>query len=313
MSYCRLEDAGVYRATLEAMLFGAVTQEAEGQGFNDSVLEKKAKKVEDLVQKFEKNLKLEEEETVVEEVQSQPDAQLEAQPKAQPAKPRSRIPSMEEFIDGILRSSSPIPQAPPVEAPLQETPILPYHPIRRELDFEILDTTRSYPRKSEGRAKVAEAKGSTTPRTKAASTKGSPDSAYFSAGSSTAATTPLGPTPTGPSQAKEDQMDIYLKLGRAQLHEQIKTYSTWDAEHLRSISTKVSAIRLSALKNSALTCPTTQMMTEIYEKCATGPVNKELDTIIVSIFHLLDEQVHVERISVLEEYVVLKYCKKMVQ
>ncbi|EGT42156.1 hypothetical protein CAEBREN_18599 [Caenorhabditis brenneri] len=311
MSYCRLENAGVYRATLEAMLFGTVTQEAEDQRFNDSVLEKKAKTVNDLVKRFEKNLKLEDS-AVAEEVQAQP----MVQPKeiAAAPKPRSRIPCMEEFIDGILRASSPIPQAQvEEEAPvqLQETPILPYLPVRRELDFGILNTIMSY-RPTPGCAKVAEAKGSTTPRTKVTILKESPDSAYHSIGSSTptAFATPVG---SSISQAKEEELDIYLKLGRAQLHEQIKKYSNWDAQHLRSIATKVSSMRLSALKKAAPTCPTTQLMTQIYEKCAIGPVNKELDTIVVSIFHLLDEQVHVERISVLEEYIVLKYCKKMMQ
>ncbi|CAL2041511.1 unnamed protein product [Caenorhabditis brenneri] len=308
MSYCRLENAGVYRATLEAMLFGTVTQEAEGQRFNDSVLKKKAKNVNDLVKRFEKNLKLEDSAAEVRDLEVAEKAQvkLEAEAKVQPTKPRSRIPSMEEFIDGILRASSPIPQAQmEEEAPvqLQETPILPYNPVKRELGFGVLDSTMSY-RPTPGRAKVAEAKGSTTPSTKATTLKESPDSAYYSAGSSTSATTPSTP------QVKEEELDIYLKLGRAQLHEQIKNYSTWDAQNLRSIATKVSAIRLSALKKTTLDCPTTQLMTQIYEKCATGPVNKELDTVVVSIFHLLDEQVHVERISVLEEYVVLKYCKK---
>ncbi|EGT58806.1 hypothetical protein CAEBREN_15179 [Caenorhabditis brenneri] len=307
MSYCRLEDAGVYRATLEAMLFGTVTQEVEDPKFDDSVLEKKAKNANDLVKRFEKNLKLED----VEVKESEAAEEVQAKLDVQPTKPRSRIPSMEEFIDGILRASSPIPQV-QVEkeaaVQLQETPILQYHPVRQDLDFAILDTTMSY-RPTPGRAKVAEAKGPTTPRTKATILKESPDSAYYSTGSSTSS---AATTPAGSSQVKEEELDIYLKLGRAQLHEQIKTYSTWDAQNLRSIATKVSTIRLSALKKAVLDCPTTQLMTQIYEKCAIGPVNKELDTIAVSIFHLLDEQVHVERISVLEEYVVMKYCKKTI-
>ncbi|CAL2041862.1 unnamed protein product [Caenorhabditis brenneri] len=289
MSYCRLENAGVYRATLEAMLFGAVTKEAEGQKFNDSVLEKKEKKVGDLVARFDKNLVMESTEM---EVKPEPELQ-ETTPTP---KPRSKELSMESFVAGILRASSPIPQETPevkAEQELQETPILPYRPAKfgssePEITPEVIPTHPVKPRplqlqaeatkayrtalKSQGRAKVAEVKGFTIPRTQVTvpALQGSPDSAYFSPGSSaasSAASTPLGPSaassPTDPSthsqaqdptseqselaQTQTEEPDIYLKLARAQLHKTIKEYATWEAETVNIMAETAASRRIMAL------------------------------------------------------------------
>ncbi|EGT58807.1 hypothetical protein CAEBREN_16618 [Caenorhabditis brenneri] len=347
MSHCYLEQAGLYRATLEAMMFGSATPESEAKGFNDSVLERKAKKVTDLVKKFEKNMKLEDKtvETMMDkesEVAGMAAARSEATPQvqtkkvAQSTKSRSRIPSMEEFVDGILRASSPIPPAPSKnEAPaeplveLQETPILTYRPVKRELNFALLDTalftdiTMSYRPtvRSEGRVRVAEAKASSTPKTMSAFTQESPDSAYNSPGSSASsiATTPLGSSTSAQtqdsahSQDQEQELDVFLKLARAQLHATIKEYSAWDPEMLSTIAETGASRRHEALLKISEPCNITTTMLQIYKKCISGQTTKEMDTIIVSIVHLLEENVHLPRISILEEYLVVKFYKKTMQ
>ncbi|EGT42159.1 hypothetical protein CAEBREN_16673 [Caenorhabditis brenneri] len=346
MSHCYLEQAGLYRATLEAMMFGSATPEPEAKRFNDSVLEKKAKKVTDLVEKFEKNMKLED--TTVETMMDKESGvapmdatKFEAKPKlqtkkvAQSTKSRFKIPSMEEFVDGILRASSPIPPAPfKNEAPaeplvaLQETPILTHCLVKRELKFALLDTpptadiTMSYrpALRSEGRARVAEAKAySSSPKPKPAIIEESPDSAYNSPGSSSSfvATTPLGSSAQTPdsahSQDQEQELDVFLKLARAQLHATIKKYAAWDPEILSTIAETGASRRHKALLKISEQCTITETMLQIYEKCISGQTTEEMDTIIVSIFHLLEENVHLPKISILEEYLVVKFYKKTMQ
>ncbi|CAL2041510.1 unnamed protein product [Caenorhabditis brenneri] len=345
MPHCYLEQAGLYRATLEAMMFGSATPESEAKGFNDSVFERKTKKVTDLVKKFEKNLKLEESavETMMDkesDVTPMDAAKFEAEDKvqhkkvAQSTKPRSRIPPMEEFVDGILRASSPIPPAPSKnEAPaeplveLQETPILTYRPVKKELSFALLDNatsadiTKSYrpELKSKGRTKVAEAKASSSPKPKFAVTQESPDSAYNSPGSSASsiAITPLrSSAQTQDSTLFQDQkqeLDVFLKLARAQLHATIKEYSAWDPEILSTIAETGASRRHKALLKISEPCNITTTMLQIYEKCISGQTTKEMDTIIVSIFHLLEENVHLPKISILEEYLLMKFYKKTMQ
>ncbi|EGT59939.1 hypothetical protein CAEBREN_09260 [Caenorhabditis brenneri] len=322
MSYCRLENAGLYRATLEAMMYGAPVQEVKDQKFNDTVLEQKAKKVNDLVKRFEKDMTLEDTTVETKEVQ----AKLETAAKAQPAKPRSGIPSMEQFVQGILRASSPIPQA---QAQFEETPILPHRAVKRELNFALLDTapsadiTMSYRPmvRSEGRVRVAEVKASSSPKPKFAITEESPDSAYNSPGSSASsiATTPLESSisartqDSASSQDQEQELDVFLKLARAQLHATIKEYAAWDPEMLSTIAETGASRRQKALLKIPEPCTITETMLQIYEKCLSGQTTKEMDTIIVSIFHLLEENVHLPRISILEEYLVMKFMKKTMQ
>ncbi|EGT33977.1 hypothetical protein CAEBREN_02446 [Caenorhabditis brenneri] len=351
MSHHRLSECGLYRETIYQMLYGSPTPQAEQKRFKDSVLEKKSRKVNDLVARFEKNLKLNDTTVEVREEDKEtvkPDSkETVSSPMAQ-SKARQEL-SMDTFIQGILRTSSPIPDSddktPVVNTQeLVETPILPYRPIKLGVNFDVLDTeveqvaikvaepsplqpqsdaTKTFRSclKSESKMKVAEAKNSSTPRLRVHFKADSPDSAYCSPGlfhtsvaSSSSGSTPPAQTQTATTtQNQEEQTDRYLKLSRELLHDMIKKYATWKPETLRPISVTAASIRLSALQKISSPCVMTQLMQQMYERCIAGQVTEEMDTIVVAIFHLLDDQVHVKRLSVPEEYIVRKYCKMAMQ
>ncbi|EGT31726.1 hypothetical protein CAEBREN_17020 [Caenorhabditis brenneri] len=351
MSHHRLSDCGLYRETIYQMLYGSPTPQEEQKGFEDSVLERKSKKVSDLVARFEKNVKLDDTTVEVKEEDKEPvnpDSKKTASSPTIQSKARQEL-SMETFIQGILRTSSPIPQAED-ETPggkteqLVETPILPYRPAKIGVYFDVLNTSveqapakviepkplepqspaiKTYRSclKSGGRMKATEAKDSSTPRPRVTFKVYSPDSAYCSPGSpfSSADSTSLGLTPPAQTQTatttqnQEEQTDRYLKLSRELLHDTIKKYAAWKPETLRPIAVSAASIRLSALQNISSPCVMTQLMQQMYERCIAGQVTEGMDTIVVAIFHLLDDQVHVERLSVPEEYIVRKYCKMAMQ
>ncbi|CAL2041452.1 unnamed protein product [Caenorhabditis brenneri] len=351
MSHHRLSDCGLYRETIYQMLYGSPTTQEEQKGFEDSVLERKSKNVNDLIERFNKNIKLDNTIVDVKEENKEPvkpDTKKTASSPLAQSKARQEL-SMETFIQGILRTSSPIPQT-KHETPvgkteqLVETPILPYRPIKLGVNFDILDidveqvaikTIQPKPLepevtaikkyrsclKSESRLKVAEAKNLSTPRPRVHFKVDSPDSAYCSPGSfhSSVASSSSGSTPPAQTQTatttqvQEEQTDRYLKLSRELLHDTIKKYAAWKSETLRPISVSAASIRLSALQKIRSPCIMTQLMQQMYERCVAGQVTEGMDIIVVAIFHLLDDQVHVERLSVPEEYIVRKYCKMAMQ
>ncbi|EGT37667.1 hypothetical protein CAEBREN_13286 [Caenorhabditis brenneri] len=346
MSHYRLSDCGLYRQTIEVMLYGTPTTQDVQEQFNDSVLQRKTKKVSDLILRFDKNMvvddltvevKDEDKEQLKNEMS---EIKLKSMESVTSSKTKCRVPTMESFVAGILRTSSPIPEVKNETSEIKtdqlveltETPILPYRPTKLGVNFDVLNSgvhvsktkvtsqlVKSNPLKpqseatkackssikSEGRTKVAEEKPSTRPSKVTLFKKETPDSAYNSPGSS-------GSTPDSiPPQ--EQEFDVFLKLARSQLHKTIEEYTAWKPEILRPIAISAASLRLKALKRVKEHCHISQKMVEIYGEVASGKAKNEMNTIIVSIFHLLDEQVHVERISVLEEYTVLKYCNKTIQ
>uniref|UniRef100_A0A1I7TPM5 TBC1 domain family member 9 n=1 Tax=Caenorhabditis tropicalis TaxID=1561998 RepID=A0A1I7TPM5_9PELO len=314
-------DAGLYAQTLESMLFSPPSEQTDKKKFNDADLLKKKKSVSKLVEKFEScNL----DETIEEAFGKMA---MEPSEMAPTPKPRTVFKTSESspediniFFQGIRKTSSPIPTTPedPVTPEavfhdLKETPILVKKSGPKTLDFAILDSTKVQKIRHRDSILIRKSQMSETrqSRTKTGSTCSSEASTSSSTGSATPSGASAASTPSGLSSSNGSQdLDIYLKIARADIHRIFPKYYRWDLETLRKISEQVSSIRLHALQGAPRDAMTNTMMT-IYQKCINGEVTKEMDALAASIFDLMDKNVHEKQLSTYEEYLVIKYSKKL--
>uniref|UniRef100_A0A1I7UTT8 CKAP2_C domain-containing protein n=1 Tax=Caenorhabditis tropicalis TaxID=1561998 RepID=A0A1I7UTT8_9PELO len=360
--------AGLYSNTLESMMFSPTADKSqEKKRFRDEDLLKKNKSVSRLVEKFECGQL---DQTIDEALEKMSMEPTEVPPTPKPrtklsAKATGGVPrSIEDFYQGIQKTSSPIPKIPellvtpePIKVIeyLQETPILTKKSVPRALNSEILCSKQEKMEFLRVNEPVTTSKAlPVTPILKASKKvnheilnsqqdKMEPLRPYYSPlrsrdsivvrheqmrsfrteqgstcsleSSGSTVSTPSEPSTsmdysTGSPATGTKEMDIYHKLARAQIHQVFPKFYNWDEETLRTISEQVSLIRLQALQEAPQDTKTRTMMT-IYQKCVDGEVTKEMDALTASIFDLMDSHVHEKQISIFEEFIVMKYSKKL--
>ncbi|KAF1753499.1 hypothetical protein GCK72_020056 [Caenorhabditis remanei] len=104
----------------------------------------------------------------------------------------------------------------------------------------------------------------------------------------------------------------FAKEIRDEVHEKFLKYFKWSNEILRTIAIHVSELRLDVLSRIPIDEQDENVicMKKIYKMCMKGNHNKELDALCSALFDLLDDRIQMKTLSIHEEYVVFKYNRK---
>ncbi|UMM33092.1 hypothetical protein L5515_006691 [Caenorhabditis briggsae] len=285
--------AGLYRMTVEEMLYTPRTQ-VEKKKFEGQDQLTGVKRVTKLLGKFESGN--------LDQTMDQSEAELSihfATPPPQP-KPRTSV-----MTSTPIKNNSPRFEAPEIEDLLEEsfakldlveTPIL-RQPHRRVGYSAIRDKMSMMD------------KGYQTPVQKKSilkKTYNSAGSTYSSASSSASSGTPSSGKSTRPIR---EAVNKYPAEIREQVHQKFNKYFSWSAELLQTIASHVAETRLEAL-HSIQPTEVVRCLQSMYQLCLDGSC-KEMNALCSALFDLLGSGVNMQKVSIHEEYVVMKYSKKL--
>ncbi|CAO4377744.1 unnamed protein product [Caenorhabditis nigoni] len=288
--------AGLYRMTVEEMLYTPRTQ-AEKKKFEGQDALTGAKRVTKLLSKFESGK--------LDETMDQTEAEISihfATPPPQP-KPRTIV-----MTSTPIKNNSPKFEAPEIEDLLEES--------FAKLDLvETPILRQGHRRVSTIRDKMSKMdQGFQTPVQKKSILKKASNSAgstYSSASStsSTSSSTSSGKPGKSSTRPIREIVSKYPAEIREQVHQKFNKYFSWSAEMLQTIATHVAETRLEALHNTQPS-EVVRCLRSMYQLCLDGSC-KEMNALCSALFDLLGSGVNMQKVSIHEEYVVMKYSKKL--